>query len=542
MKPPPANSTRSRIICAIIIVAAVALTFGRVCTNEWLTWDDQPLIYNNPLIVPPTASNLAKIWTQPHVRMYIPAVYTTWWTLARVATVPDDQTGAPSLNPWVFHTANLLVHTLSALIVFAILRTIIRDDTASCIGALLFALHPIQTEPIAWATGMKDLLCGLLALTAIWQYLEPESLPTPGGAERTRAHARQIHAIATICFTLSLLAKPSAVVTPFIAFAIETILQKSPAKQSLKRLAPWFLLIIPCLIWTKLAQPTPELIPPPLYQRPLIAIDAIGFYIFKLFVHAKLAIDYGLRPDVIIHTKWWIITAITVAIAAALPSCASATTQTSQRPSPRRIAAATLLIFTLGLAPVLGLTPFVFQWLSTLADRYLYLSMLGPAIATAFIVNGFQHKNTKTIAAAILLVLALKSFVQAGTWTDTETLARHALTINPQSPAANNTLGDVLYKREDIQTAHDLFARAVENAPNFLAARDNLALTLVRLNRPEEAIPLMKQTLEIRRNLPAILHQPIDQDVAHLKTVLHSVGRDEEANQLAPTTNNAPTR
>src|ERR1043165_5992212 len=102
---------RIRILGALVIVAAIAITFGRVATHEWVGgWDDSPLIYDNPLIVPPTAHNLARIWTEPHARMYIPAVYTTWWGLARVATIYDPLTGEPALNPWVFHIANLLVH------------------------------------------------------------------------------------------------------------------------------------------------------------------------------------------------------------------------------------------------------------------------------------------------------------------------------------------------------------------------------------------------------------------------------------------------
>ncbi|HZK82841.1 MAG TPA: tetratricopeptide repeat protein, partial [Humisphaera sp.] len=101
-------------------------------------------------------------------------------------------------------------------------------------------------------------------------------------------------------------------------------------------------------------------------------------------------------------------------------------------------------LFFVGIAPVLGLTPFDFQHLSTVADRYVYLSMLGPAFAVAALLahwNAAQASDRAiqvprrliATAAIILSILAVRSFVQSFTWRSTRSLAEHGLAVNPRS-------------------------------------------------------------------------------------------------------------
>ena len=75
------------------------------------------------------------------------------------------------LDAGPFHLVNLVLHMLSVLVVFVILRLLIRNDWAAGARAMLFGLHPLQVEAVNWVTGMKDVLSGLLSLVALWQYL-----------------------------------------------------------------------------------------------------------------------------------------------------------------------------------------------------------------------------------------------------------------------------------------------------------------------------------------------------------------------------------
>src|SRR5205823_4067631 len=119
---------------------------------------------------------------------------------------------------------------------------------------------------------------------------------------------------------------------------------------------------------TALAQPTPEIRTPPMPDRFLIALNALGFYIIKLVCPIVLGIDYGQRPEVLLH-RVLLVSAVATGVLVAI--------------ARRRWLVAAALIFVIALLPTLGLKPFVFQWLSTVADRYAYLALLGVAIAAA---------------------------------------------------------------------------------------------------------------------------------------------------------------
>jgi hypothetical protein len=517
--PPPAALDRRTFknlhrVSIVIVVIAVLATFWRSCGHEFVAgWDDQQLIYANPLVNPPTPEALVKLWREPHARMYIPAVYTTWWWLAKVAQVPNEPPGtAASLNPWVFHTANLLVHLAAALTVLEILRRLIKHESAALVGALVFALHPLQVEPVAWATGMKDVLCGLFALRAILHYVA--FVTDDGGGKKTRRRRSINYATALGMLVIALFAKPAAIVVPLIVIVIDGLeIGRSWKRVALSAL-PLIVVAVPCVVWTTRAQPTPELVAPAMTQRLIGAADALGFYLFKLIWPARLGIDYGLKPDVLVKTTWGIAFAAAVALVAI---------------SRERRIIAGLLIFILGVAPVLGLTPFVFQGYSTVADRYVYLSMLGVALAVATLVAHYPRPQLGIVCGIVIIALAVRSFLQVEVWANDETLMRHALTVNPNSPAANNNLGILYFTRGDYPAAQKYYATAVAAQPGNLPARDNLAATLIRLDRVDEAIAMMKETLAIRRKLPPPLKQPIDGDLSRLADLLMSRGRYEEA-------------
>jgi hypothetical protein len=493
-------SSRSTAIGAIVIVAAVFICFGRTICFEFVGgWDDGPLIVDNPLVNPPTPQGFVQIWRSPHARMYIPLVYTTWWTLARGSAIPSAS-GAVELNPYVYHAANVTVHVLAALIVFMILRILVRHEWPAAAGALLFALHPLQVEPVAWATGMKDLLAGMLALAAMWQYLACSTIASESHGRRTLHYV-----LAIALFILALLAKPSTVVVPFMLLVVEWLMLRRPLARATRWLLPWMALAAAWMIVTARVQPTPEIVRPPVLDRLLIALNGLGFYIVKFVWPARLAIDYGQRPDVLVHALLMIAVVILIVIVALTRN--------------RWIIAASI-VFAIALLPTLGLVPFVFQWLSTVADRYAYLALLGPAIVAAVLLAEARSRRfAGPIAAVVIIIFAARSFVQAGVWRNGETLMRHALEVNPNSPPALNQLGDLAFRATEWPTAEAHFAAAVRECPSYLIARDNLAVTLLRQGRNSEAMELMKQTLAMKETLPEPIRQPVDEDVRRIAAV-----------------------
>src|SRR5690348_2176047 len=161
---------KRRGVIPLILVVVTLATFGRIVTHEFTGWDDAMTIFENPRIVSPSLKNVIYYWTNPADGLYVPVTYTLWSAIASVSQV-DDGAGHVTLNPWAFHAVSILLHVVTVLVVFQILRLLINHDIAAMFGALLFAVHPMQVETVAWTSGAKDLLGGLFSLVCIWQYV-----------------------------------------------------------------------------------------------------------------------------------------------------------------------------------------------------------------------------------------------------------------------------------------------------------------------------------------------------------------------------------
>ena len=158
-------------ICVAILLAITLACFWPVATFDFTSWDDFNTIAENPWLNPPTPRSLKEFWTSPQEHLYVPVTYTVWAMLANRAARPLAD-GTMGLDPRWFHTLNLAIHAAAGVMAFLLLRRLVKADVAALIGALFFVVHPVQVETVAWTSGTKDLLCGMLALLALWQYVD----------------------------------------------------------------------------------------------------------------------------------------------------------------------------------------------------------------------------------------------------------------------------------------------------------------------------------------------------------------------------------
>lgn len=471
--------TRSARLIPCWIALAILLVFSPLTRCNFTEWDDPTTLARNPNFNPPTFSGVAQYWRKPHMGLYVPVTYTLWAAIAKVSQGTLSNGVGSELKAGPFHTANILLHIASACLVYFILRKLIVKPWPAALGALLFALHPVQVEPVAWASGLKDLLCGLLSFLAIWQYLH---------FTENRNRGRLI--LATLAFLAATLSKPTAVMTPVIAFAIDFFFLNRPLRRAIVVPLIWCLIAIPVAVIAGRVQQIGVIPFVPFSQRPFIAADAFTFYLQKLLWPAHLAVDYSRRPVVVLAGHYWVAALVSLCVFAVLFKL---------RKNRRLLAAA--LIFIAPLIPVLGFRPFMMQYTSTVADHYLYLPMFGLALAAAalftsrsiFVQRGF---------ALLVAILALRSSLQTQFWKDDETLNRHTLAVNPNSFTAHINLAHDLELKGDFQGELGEDAQAVRCNPQFPLARGNYAVMLATLGHVQEASEQCVILRELIRPLP----------------------------------------
>jgi Flp pilus assembly protein TadD len=350
------------------------------------------------------------------------------------------------------------------------------------LGALVFATHPVQVESVAWASGTKDLLFGFFGLAAVLAYLR--------SIDAGRV-CRGWFAAATLLFALGLLSKPTSVVVPAVAgvCAWLTCTDRATLRRALAPLLIWIALAIPAVVVAKLVQPADHgEARTSLVQRPLVAIDALAFYARQLAWPAGLAPDYARPPSKVLalpaaEKLWWL-----------LPVALAAAGLWDLRRN--RWPAGAGLVFVLGVAPVLGLVPFDFQKYSTVADHYLYLSMLGVAMLVAWAAVAWPRPAVP-VAVLVAFALAGLSFLQAQVWRDTGTLFEHTLAHRPDSLAAPVSLSAWSMERNRPDDAMRWAQLAVERHPRDAQGHVALAVALAAHSRLDDAVAAYRRAIEL---------------------------------------------
>ncbi|HVF10723.1 MAG TPA: tetratricopeptide repeat protein, partial [Abditibacteriaceae bacterium] len=516
-------------IIASLLILATFVVFHQVLYFDFVSWDDGINVYQNPYLNPVTAPNVLHFWTHTYFTVYTPLAFTACAPIALIARLPapvaPPGTGPYSLDPHVFHSVNLLLHSLNVLLVFAILRLFVRDARAAGAGALLFAVHPVQVEPVAWVTGMQTLLGGFFALLALWQYLryagagdlsapaestgeqsarsrgarsqedhDGESTQSsevePGATKRRRAH----YALATLFFALALLTKPITVVIPLMAWVLDRWMLGRTLRQSTRALLPWLAMVAACIVATQWAQTAPakETVTA-LWERPRLVGDAFAFYLYKFVLPLHLVVDYGRTPRYVLGHSWSYLTAL-------VPVALAGLLWWQRKPRPWLLTAGA--VFAVGVLPTSGVTPYYFHEYSTGADRYLYFAMLGPALGLAYFLNRRRGAAPAGMCALWLLSLGFLAAWQTTHWRDTSTLFQHTLEVNPNSWVAHNHLGSVLFRQKRTAEAIEHFQKALRLKPGDVKSYVKLGVGLIQQHKTAEAIALWNRALKTAPDAP----------------------------------------
>ncbi|MBN1675285.1 MAG: tetratricopeptide repeat protein [Kiritimatiellae bacterium] len=570
----------SRLTAIAVLVAACVVVFGPVLGHEFVNWDDNVNIYENPYLSPVSGAQVARFWRGAYAGLYIPLTYTVW---ALVAAAQGAGHGA-RLSAGPFHAVNLLLHVLSALTVFALLARLLSagrlEDTdvrgsgtagrasrvpsgpergggkqrpgrrrrepvaavqpgvrtAALAGALVFALHPVQVEAVAWVTGTKDVLSGLLSLVAVWQFIRLMTIDDRRGQ-------LQAASLATAAFAMALLAKPAAVAVPLMAGALaglvmgrttgcpepgrrgavragdrgasasegghragrisrflrRAVMNRQPSTVPLTVLLVWLALAGVWMAVTLKVQPPGEVeAPAALWARPAVALDALAFYLGKLVVPFRLGPDYGRTPAYVLGRAWGGLGSLVPCGLAGVLVVWCRRARGRENAQAARWTAAAAAVFALGLVPVLGLVPFAFQSFSTVSDRYLYLAMLGPAIGGGLLAARWSTGGARVALGAVLVACGVRSGLQLRHWRDTQTLFRHAIAVNPRSHKMFINMGNELRHQGRTRAALAHFSEAARVNPAFAEAYNNMGIVWADAGDLDKAVAQYSKALSLR--------------------------------------------
>lgn len=483
--PQPRPARLSTLAAGCLLVVIVFAIFGAVTSHGFFSWDDSIHVTRNPYLNPPSQEHLREIWTNPYRKLYIPLSYTFFSAEAQISKWWNPTAPSP-FHPAVFHIGSVLLHGLCTILVFQLLSRLVGGLGPSFAGAMFFAIHPLQVESVAWISETRGLLSALFSLVAVWLYVAYAGPctttrigePQADAPKTSSARRFTYYGLATAAYLLALLSKPSAAALPIIVALIDVGLCNRRWQSVAESLAPWAALAIVFIVITKQQQLDSVLTyVPPLWARPFVALDALAFYLGKLVLPANLAVHYDHQPQTVLKDGWAYLTWI-------IPCLVLGLLWRSRRSGPWLVAAG---IFVAALLPTLGLIPFQFQVFSTVADRYAYMAMLGPALAMAAWLARSTATWRGTAAAWALILCGWLSLMQVSRWSDNQTLYEHTLTVNPRSWMAHNHLGLALKNDGRLGVAMRHFRQAIEMDPSYADAHYNLGNTLVQAKDLQQA-------------------------------------------------------
>ncbi|MEZ5356214.1 MAG: tetratricopeptide repeat protein [Bryobacteraceae bacterium] len=454
---PAAKRPRPSWQIAAAIALAVFAVFARTVTFGFVRLDEDVSLYLNPHILQGLTPETI-LW----------AIRSTetgyWYPLTRLSQLLD--VSMFGMNAGGHHFTNVVQHSATAAILFLVFERMTGDRWKSALAALLFALHPLRIESVAWVIERKDTLSGLfwaLALAAYARY----------------AAGRGSFGAVAAAFAAGLMSKPSVVTLP----AILLLLDAWP----LRRLDLGILRLLTEKI-------------------PLVAMSAVATAITIWTQHeggattylqgvdtaarlANIPVAYALylrdtvwpwRFSVLYPFENW--TTLQLAGAAAMVAAISAIVLWRRHEAP--FAAVGWFWFLIALLPNIGI---VQAGLQSRADRFTYLGHMGLFVAVVWTLGALLGDRMRPAVLAWCGVLAMLTAIQTGVWKNTFTLFEHSLTVTPGATVLMTNLGLEYMDQGQLEKAHQWLTRAAASGPD-VNTRTNVAAVLLRMEKPEEAL------------------------------------------------------
>ncbi len=478
-------------LAAGALLLLVLCLYAPSLENGFVDWDDGSLIEQNPIVHGLTWEHIKSSFSTYDPELYTPLTFLSYQLTYAIA----------DLQPFAYHLGNVMLHALNAILILWMVYVLRRKKFEAFVCGLLFAVHPLNTEAVAWASARKDVLAAFFFLSSIVAYLY-------------RGEGKKYYFLSILFFLLGLLSKVSILMLPLALVLIDRLQGRHFDRKQLMEKAPYMFLSIVfgiVAVFGKFANTSFY------WEKFLLGCKAIVFYLGKLFLPGHFSLLYPYTQTISLAS-----TDILLSVLAVIALCVTSILVRKRYP---------LVFFCWWWYVILLLPTF-----TTIAkghdaaldvyfasDRYAYVPSIGILILIATVVDVLYRKFQAVAIAFVsftFLVLIMLTYHQSLVWSDTESLFRSVLASYPNSHVAHTQLGVVLFNRDEIDGAFAEFQKALAIRPDGTAYYD-IGQIYLKKGMIDEAMQAYRS---------AIVANPVDPDpYINLGALLLQQGKDKEA-------------
>lgn len=466
------------LLCLIFIIVFSA--FLPSLKNGFLNWDDDIYVTANPLIRQLSGENIKRIFTpstytgQDSAQLYVPIAWLSYALEYHFF----------GLNPAVYHTTNLFLHAFNCLLVFWFLFLLSQSRLIAFIAAVIFGVHPLRVESVAWVTERKDVLFVLFSLSALISYLY-----------YLKKRKIKFYYLTVLLFIPALLSKLIAATLPFLLLSCDYYAKGRINKRDLLEKAPLLLLTLAFTL-------TGEFFSHKYLVRGLSPLTdvlvrlsgsgyTLSFYLSKTLLPFKLSVIYpdpfenmaAVPLEFTLLTGLWLFTAILVF-------------KLSARHSRRILFGSAFFLIAL-LPALFGLVN----------DRQAYLASVGTSFILAIFIAWLYRRSKDNriaqaaLAAAFIALISFWSYLswnRCKAWKDNLGLWSDCLKNYPDTATAYNSRGAEYLEKKEFTKAKADFVNALRLDRNYYEAYFNLGLLYNSQGDHKEAVKQIKKALLIK--------------------------------------------
>jgi tetratricopeptide (TPR) repeat protein len=472
----------------IIVAICACLAYLPSLGGEFVTWDDNRNFLDNTAYRGLGLTQLAWMWTSTHIGHYVPL---TWMTLGLDYVLWG-------MNPLGYHIQNVVLHGLNAALVYALARRVfalagVRADGnenniwPAVVAALVFAIHPLRVESVAWITERRDMLSLLWYLTSALCYLR-----FVAGEPRDR----RWYWGSLVLFAMSLLSKATTMTLPAVLLVVNVYPLRRiggmagytvpAARRVVLELIPFGLLAAAAAVASVFALHPPAQLT--FVQKLAVSAYSLTFYAWKTVWPTSLAPLYEM-PSVVdpAAARFLVGYAVVVALVAIA--------WVAHRRWPGLTAA--LVAWFLTMLPLLGV---VQNGPQIAADRYTYHAapILGLLVGAAWAQWRAPRLALRVVVAGgVVAALGIATWRQSGYWRTSEKLWGRAIAVDSTSSIAQIAMGDLLIAQGRASEAATHYGEGVRYDPDYPEGHNNLGVALARDGRVAEAVEHYRQAVAL---------------------------------------------